>query len=135
MVEDLARRAGIPMPKICIAQIPVPNAFAFGRGRHDGRVCVTRGIMELLNPEELRAVLGHELTHIKNRDVITITLLSVIPMIMYRIAWHFMFYGNRRSDDRHPSGMMIGMVALVFYFITNLLVMYASSPDCSLIKL
>lgn len=127
MVEDLSRRAGIPMPKVCIAPSAVPNAFAFGRGINDGRVCVSNGILRLLNDEELRAVIGHELAHIKNRDVLTITLISVIPMIMYRVAWHFMWYGGGRGNDRNqPSGMVIGIVAFVFYFITNLLVLYGS---------
>jgi heat shock protein HtpX len=126
MVEDLARRAGIPAPRIGIAQIAIPNACAFGRGLSDGRVCVTQGIMNLLDDEELKAVLGHELSHLKNRDVLTITLLSVIPMIMYRIAWQFLFYGNRRGNDRSNNGLLIGMVAFLMYFVTNLLVLYAS---------
>ena len=125
MVESLAVRANIPMPRVCIAQISLPNAFAFGRGLRDGRVCVTEGILGLLNEEELKAVLGHELTHLKNRDVLTITLLSVIPMIMYRLAWQFLFYGRRR-DERGGSTVLIGLVAFIFYFITNLLVLYAS---------
>jgi len=124
MVEDLARKAKIPTPRIGIAQIPLPNAFAFGRGKRDGRVCITEGILRLLKEDELRAVLGHELSHLKNRDVLTITLLSVIPMIMYRIAWQFLFYGRRR-DDR-GNGALVGLVAFIFYFITNLLVLYAS---------
>lgn len=124
MVDDMARKAGIPAPKIGISEIDLPNAFAFGRGRSDGRVCVTRGIMRLLNEEELRAVVGHELSHLKNRDVLTITLLSVIPMIMYRIAWQFMFF--RRRDDRGGNAVLIGLAAFLFYFITNLLVLYAS---------
>src|SRR5262249_10502242 len=103
----------------------VPNAFAFGRGINDGRVCVCQGILNLLNDEELKAVLGHELTHIKNRDVITITLLSVVPMILYRLAWHLIWSGNRR-DDRGPSPLMLGLAAMIFYFITNLLVLYGS---------
>lgn len=125
MVESLSMRAGIPMPKIGIAGIDIPNAFAFGRSIKDGRVCVTNGIMKLLNDEELKAVLGHELSHLKNRDVLTITLLSVIPMIMYRIAWQFLFYGRRR-DERGGNTMLIGMAAFLFYFVTNLLVLYAS---------
>lgn len=125
MVEDLARRANIPMPRIGIAQIALPNAFAFGRGIGDGRVCVTEGIMRLLNREELKAVLGHELSHLKNRDVLTITLLSVIPMIMYRIAWQFLFYGRRR-DEKGGNTVLFGLAAFIFYFITNLLVLYAS---------
>lgn len=126
MIEQQAQLAGIPMPRVCIADSPVPNAFAFGRGVRDGRVCVSSGIMNLLNQEELRAVIGHELTHIKNRDVLTITLLSVIPMIMYRIAWHFLFYGGGRRNDRGNNTMLIGLAAMVFYFVTNLLVLYAS---------
>ncbi len=125
MVESLAMRAQIPLPKIGIAQIALPNAFAFGRGIRDGRVCVTEGILKLLNEEELRAVLGHELSHLKNRDVLTITLLSVIPMVMYRIAWQFLFFGRRR-DERGGNTALVGLVAFLFYFITNLLVLYAS---------
>ncbi|NTV29461.1 MAG: M48 family metalloprotease [Candidatus Omnitrophica bacterium] len=127
MVEELSERAGIPVPRVCVSDMQVPNAFAFGRGLSDGRVCVTRGIMQLLDREELRAVLGHELSHIKNRDVLTITLLSVIPMIMYRIAWQLMFYGSGRRDSRDSGGgVLIGIVAFLFYFLTNLLVLYAS---------
>ncbi len=126
MVESLSVRASIPMPRIGIAQIDIPNAFAFGRSIKDGRICVTAGIMKLLDDEELKAVLGHELSHLKNRDVLTITLLSVIPMIMYRIAWQFLFYGRRRDSDRGGNTVLIGLAAFLFYFITNLLVLYAS---------
>ena len=125
MVEEMCRRGNIPMPRLCISSHQAPNAFAFGRGINDGRVCVSQGILNLLNEEELRAVLGHELTHIKNRDVLFITMLSVIPMIMYRIAWSFMFSG-RRNDRNSGNTMMIGVAALLFYFITNLLVLYGS---------
>jgi heat shock protein HtpX len=125
MVESLAMKAGIPMPRVCIAQIALPNAFAFGRSLKDGRVCVTEGILKLLSDDELKAVLGHELSHLKNKDVLTITLLSVIPMIMYRIAWQFLFFGRRR-DERGGNTALIGLVAFIFYFITNLLVLYAS---------
>ena len=122
MVEDLAQRSNLPTPRVCVSPIPIPNAFAFGRGVRDGRVCVTEGITRLLSDEELKAVLGHELTHIKSRDVLTITLLSVIPMIMYRLAWHFLFYGGRR--ERGNNTALIGLAAFIFYFITNLLVLY-----------
>jgi heat shock protein HtpX len=124
MVESLARKAGIPCPRVGISPTNLPNAFAFGRGIKDGRICVTAGIMSLLDESELRAVVGHEMSHLKNRDVLTITLLSVIPMIMYRLAFQFLFYGNRR--DRGSNTMLIGIAAFIFYFITNLLVLYAS---------
>ena len=125
MVEGLAMRAEIPTPKIGISQMAIPNAFAFGRGRKDGRVCVTRGILDLLNDEELKAVLGHEMTHLKNRDVLTITILSIIPMILYRVAWSFML-GGRRSSRDSGNTVLIGIAAFIFYFVTNLLVLYAS---------
>jgi len=127
MVEELAQRAGIPKPKVGIAQVALPNAFAFGRTLSDGRVCVTRGIMNLLDDNELKAVLGHEISHLKNRDVLTITLLSVIPMILYRIAWHFFFFGGGNRRDRGAANtMLIGIAAFLFYFVANLLVLYAS---------
>ncbi|MFC2172628.1 zinc metalloprotease HtpX [Acidobacteriota bacterium] len=127
MIEDLARRAHIPKPRIGVAETELPNAFAFGRWKSDGRVCVTRGILDLLDRDELRAVLGHEIAHLKNRDVMTITLLSVIPLVMYRIAWHLLFFGSmgrRRDSGGHTA--LIGLAALVFYFITNLGVLYVS---------
>ncbi|MCM8827147.1 MAG: zinc metalloprotease HtpX [Candidatus Omnitrophica bacterium] len=126
MVEDLAKRAGIPKPKVGIARINIPNAFAFGRGISDGRVCVTQSLMHLLNDSELRAVLGHEISHLKNRDVITITLLSVIPIVLYRIAWHFMWFGQSRRQREGTNTVFVGLIAFIFYFITNLLVLYAS---------
>jgi heat shock protein HtpX len=127
MVEDLAQKAKIPIPRVGISYIGVPNAFAFGRSLRDGRVCVTKAILEQLNREELKAVLGHEISHLKNRDVLFITFLSVIPMILYRLFIHFTFYGSY-SRRREGSGYtaLIGLLAFVFYFITNLLVLYAS---------
>ncbi|MGE5280048.1 MAG: zinc metalloprotease HtpX [Deltaproteobacteria bacterium] len=124
MVEELARKARIPKPRVAISPLPLPNAFAFGHGLSDGRVCVTQGILNLLEEGELRAVLGHELTHLKNRDVVTITVLSVIPMLLYRLAWYFLFFGGRRRDGGQAA--LIGLAAFLFYFITNLLVLYAS---------
>lgn len=126
MIKDLAMRAQVPMPRVAIADIDIPNAFAFGRWKSDGRVCVTRGIMRLLNEDELRAVLGHEMTHLKNRDVLTITLLSVIPIVLYRIALNTFFYGGGRRREGGGNAVLIGIVAMLFYFITNLLVLYAS---------
>jgi len=128
MVAELAREAGIPKPKIGIAQISVPNAFAFGRTRHDARICVTEGIRKLLSKDEMRAVLGHEISHIKHRDMAIITALSLVPMVCYYIAmsimWSGMFGGRRRDSTGYL--VLIGVGAFVLYFITNLLVLYGS---------
>jgi heat shock protein HtpX len=126
MVESLSMAAGIPMPRVCISDIELPNAFAFGSTRQ-GRVCVTKGLMRLLNEHELRAVLGHEISHLKNRDVLTITLLSVIPMFLYMLARHFLWFGNSRDNDqRQSSAVLVGILAFLAYFLANLLVLYAS---------
>lgn len=122
MVGELAQKAGIRKPRIGIARMNIPNAFAFGRWGSDGRVCVTQPIMKLLNRGELKAVLGHEISHLKNRDVATITMLSVIPMILWYVAWNFMFSRNREGNNT----AIIGIVAFILYFITNMLVLYAS---------
>ncbi len=122
MVGELAGNAGIPKPRVGIARIPVPNAFAFGRWASDGRVCVTEGILNLLTENELKAVLGHEISHLKHKDVVVITMISVIPMICWYLAWNQLFSGGR---DR-GNNVLIGIVAFVVYLITNLLVLYVS---------
>jgi len=127
MVGELAQKAGIPKPKLGISQISLPNAFAFGRSLRDGRVCLTQGIQRLLTKDELKAVLGHEISHLKHRDMMIITLLSVIPLILYWIAYSFIWggnLGNRREGGGYTA--LIGLGAMLVYFITNLLVLAGS---------
>jgi len=125
MVAELADRAGISKPRVGISEVSIPNAFAFGRSIRDGRVCITRGILQLLDRDELRAVLGHEMTHLKNRDMIVITFLSVIPLVCYWAAWNLMF--RRSRDDRDGNyTVLVGIGAFAMYFISNLLVLYGS---------
>jgi len=126
-IAELAHRAGIPKPKVGVSQLSIPNAFAFGRSLKDGRVCITQGIRQLLNKDELKAVLGHEIGHLKHRDMMIITLLSVIPLICYWIAWSFMWggmFGRRRDSGGYAA--LIGLGAMLAYFVTNLLVLAGS---------
>jgi len=126
-VAELAQKAGIPKPKVGVSQRAIPNAFAFGRTIRDGRVCVTQGIQRLLSKDELKAVIGHEISHLKHRDMMIITLLSVIPLILYWIAFSLMWggmSGGRRQGGGYAA--LIGMGAFLLYFLTNLLVMYGS---------
>ncbi len=123
MIEELARSANIHKPKVGISRMSIPNAFAFGRWGGDGRVCVTEPLMRLLSPKELKAVLGHEISHLKHRDVAVITMLSLVPLILWYIALHFMW---APQDRERGSTVVIGLVAFVLYFITNLLVLYGS---------
>ena len=130
MVTELAMKAGIPKPKIGISEIAIPNAFAFGTSKRKARVCVTRKLMQMLNRGELEAVLGHELSHIKHRDMVVITALSVIPMICYFIYMSFflssIFGGGGRDREGALPMMAIGIIAFFVYFISNLLVLYGS---------
>jgi heat shock protein HtpX len=127
MVRELAERASIPKPRVGISELAIPNAFAFGKTLRDGRVCVTRGIQRLLNKDQLKAVLGHEISHLKNRDMMIITLLSVIPLMLYWLAWSTLWggmFGRRREAGGYSA--LIGLGAMLLYFITNLLVLYGS---------
>jgi len=127
MVGELAERAGIPKPRVGISRLAIPNAFAFGKTLRDGRVCVTQEIQRLLNKDQLKAVLGHEISHLKNRDMIIITLLSVIPLMLYWLAWSTLWgemFGRRREGGGYA--VLIGLGAMLLYFVTNLLVLYGS---------
>lgn len=129
MVSELAMETGIRKPKVGVSEMDMPNAFAYGRTQSDARICVTRGIMRLLNRDQLKAVLGHETTHVKNRDMIFITLLSVLPMLCYYIGYNLIWAGRLGSRDREGGVNplpIIGTVMLLLYFITNLLVLYGS---------
>ena len=129
IVSDLAMKAGIPKPRVGISEIQIPNAFAFGTSKRNARVCVTRRLLEMLNRDELEAVLGHELSHIKHRDMVVITALSVIPMICYFIYFSFFWsgiLGGGRSREGALPTMAIALLAFVVYFISNLIVLYAS---------
>ncbi|MBC7080965.1 MAG: M48 family metalloprotease [Thermoplasmatales archaeon] len=120
IVERLSEKASIPKPKIGISEIDLPNAFAFGRSKRDGRVCVTRGLLDILNDEEMEAVIGHEISHIKHRDMAVITLLSVIPLISYYIFWSSLYGRNRNKAS------LISALAFIFYLVSNLLVLWVS---------
>ncbi len=130
MVTELAMKAGIPKPKVGISEIAIPNAFAFGTSKRKARVCVTRRLMQMLSRDELEAVLGHELSHIKHHDMVVITALSVIPMICYFIYfsffWSGLFGGGGRDREGALPMMAIAIIAFALYFISNLIVLYGS---------
>jgi len=122
MVEDLAMKAGIKKPRVGIAEINVPNAFAFGRSKGDARICVTRGILKLLDKEELEAVLGHEMSHVRHSDMAVMTLISVVPLICYYIFISTLFQGRNNNG----GGAIVGIAALGAYLVGQLLVLFVS---------
>ncbi|HOT03038.1 MAG TPA: zinc metalloprotease HtpX [Methanolinea sp.] len=125
MVEKLAADAGIPKPRVAIMQTPVPNAFATGRSPKHAVVAVTDSIMRLLTPRELEAVLAHELAHVKNRDVLTLTIASFVAMLAALIMNNFLFASlfSRRNDN---PWIIAGIVAIIVYFVAQLLIMALS---------
>jgi heat shock protein HtpX len=123
MVAELASDAGIRKPRVGVSMVPIPNAFAFGRTQRDAKVCVTEPLLKSLSREELRAVLGHEISHIKHRDMMIMTILSVFPLIIYFMAIMLLFSGRGRGNNPLP---LIGIGLFFLYFVVNLLVLYGS---------
>jgi heat shock protein HtpX len=113
-IERLCIQANLPMPHVAIAQTPMPNAFAVGRSPGSATVCVTTGLLNLLEPNELEAVLGHELTHIANRDVMLMTIASFFASIAaFIVQFGFLFGGGLGGNDRDDNGPGFIVVILV----------------------
>ncbi|MHB8121183.1 MAG: zinc metalloprotease HtpX [Desulfuromonadaceae bacterium] len=116
MIERLAARAGLPMPKVYIIPDDSPNAFATGRNPHHAAVAATEGILRLLTPDELEGVMAHELAHVKNRDIlistIAATFAGAISMIGNMLQWGAMFGAGRGDEEGGGIGGMIGSLAL-----------------------
>jgi len=114
LVRELTRSAKLPMPKIYMVESKSPNAFATGRNPEKACVCVTRGILELLDEDELRGVLAHELAHVKNRDTLIMTVTAAIAgaimMLSYMARWAAIFGGYSR--ERRGSGNIISLIAV-----------------------
>jgi heat shock protein HtpX len=118
MVQELSNRANLPMPKVYVIPSDQPNAFATGRNPQNAAVAVTQGIMRTLTRDELRGVIGHELAHVKHRDIlvgtVAATMAGAISMIANMAQWAMIFGGGRSSDDEggHPiAGLAMMIVA------------------------
>ncbi len=128
MVDRLAHNAGMVKPKVAIIQSPVPNAFATGRNPKNSIVAVTTGIRERLTPRELEGVLGHELAHVRNKDMRVLAianfLVTMTSFIMTMLFWSMLFGGMRREKENNGGAMMLlYLITVVVYFIGQLLVL------------
>lgn len=121
MVGRLSQQADLPKPKVAIADTRVPNAFATGRSQKSSAVCVTTGLMETLDDDELEGVIAHELAHVKNRDVMVMTIASFLSSIAFLIVrWGWLFGGD---DNRQNAPVIVAIIAsLVVWIISYLLI-------------
>lgn len=130
LVERIVARNNLPKPKIAVINTRMPNAFATGKGPKSSVVAVTTGLMDTLDTEELEGVIAHELTHIRSRDALVITLASLFSTV----AWYLMqfgFYGGlygggmgygRRNDNSAGSMMIVIAVAMLTWVISFLII-------------
>jgi len=124
IVERLCVQANLPKPHVAIAQTAMPNAFAVGRSPKSATVCVTTGLLQLLEPAELEAVLGHELTHVQNRDVVVMTIASFFASIAAFIVQTGFWFGgafNNDDNDNGPGFIVVILVSALVYMISFLL--------------
>ncbi len=127
VVERLARRAELPMPKVYIIPDMSPNAFATGRNPQHAAVAATEGILRLLNEPELEGVMAHELAHVKHRDILISTIAATIAAAIMFLARFAMFFGGGRSDDREGSNPLALLALMILSPVAAMLIQAAIS--------
>ena len=126
IVRELSAKAGKPMPRIYIAPTMSPNAFATGRNERHAAVCCTQGILQTLNEREIRGVLGHELMHVYNHDILTSAIASAMATVISYLGYSLMYFGGGRSrDDRDDSAS--GGLGLLGVLLSTILAPIAAS--------
>jgi heat shock protein HtpX len=111
MVRELTTRANLPMPRLYMIPSDQPNAFATGRDPKHSAVAVTRGITKLLSEDELRGVLGHELTHVRNRDILIQSVASAMGTAITYVAYMLMWFGG--DDNNSPLGLVSALAMVI----------------------
>ena len=128
MVDQLSQKSKIKKPKLMKAKMPIPNAFAYSSPLTGSRVAVTTGLLETLETEEVEAVIGHELGHLKHRDVQVMMFVSILPAIFYYIGYSMLLSSmfNRRDSRDNGGAAIIGIASILIYWILTLFTLYLS---------
>jgi heat shock protein HtpX len=126
MVNELAKEAGVPVPRIAIAPTTIPNAFVFGRSLRSATLVVHEGLLNMLNDNELRSVLAHEIGHLKHNDVWVMTFVAFIPMIGWMLAQNLFFGGMFGNRNNTSTLIALGMAGFIVYFLSQLLILSLS---------
>src|SRR5438105_3451986 len=121
IIERLCVQADLPKPRVCVMETSMPNAFAMGRSRKSTTVCATRGILEMLPPEELEGVMAHELTHVINRDVIVMTLASFFATLAALILQFAFFFGGGGDREEEEDIFIVVIASMIVYAVSFLL--------------
>jgi heat shock protein HtpX len=126
IVQSLAQRMGLPMPRLWLIADPSPNAFATGRNEKHASVAFTAGVLQLMNDQELEGVVAHELGHVKNRDILTSSVAATLAAAITVLARMAFWFGGRNDDDERGSGWA-GLIMLILAPIAALLIQMAIS--------
>jgi len=111
IVESLAIRADLPMPEVGISEVPMPNAFATGRNPKNAAVVATRPLLDLLNDEELEGVMAHEMSHVKNRDILVMSVASTLASIISFVTRMGVYAAIFNNGNKNPAGLIILIIA------------------------
>jgi heat shock protein HtpX len=123
-VTNISQKSGISKPRLMLAKIPLPNAFAYGSPIAGNRVAVTEGLLKNLDSGEVEAVIGHEVGHLKHRDVQVLMAVSMLPALFTYLAYSLMFQGNRRGEGGNAA--IIGLAFMAFSWVLYFFILYLS---------
>jgi heat shock protein HtpX len=128
VVSSISQKSGITKPKLMLAQIPLPNAFAYGSPLAGNRIAVTQGLLKSLDEGEVEAVIGHELGHLKHRDMQVMMAVSFLPALLtyvgYSLMWSSMYQGNRKNEGGYST--LMGIAFMAFAWVLNMFILYLS---------